>query len=81
MSLVLWGVVAGGLIAWLLGRWLQGVLFEVSTLDPMVHADVAGGMLSVGLLAGLVPALRAATVDPVIALRCDEKDWGILRPT
>jgi putative ABC transport system permease protein len=67
--LLLCGVLAGGLIAWLLSRWLRGMLFEVSTLDPAVYAVAAVGMLAVGLLAGLIPALRAATIDPVIALR------------
>ena len=68
-SLVLFGVLTGGLIAWLLSRWLRGMLFEVSTLDPVVYVVVAAGMLAVGLLAGLIPALRAAKIDPVIALR------------
>ena len=69
MSLIVSGVLAGGLIAWLLGRWLQGLLFEVSTLDPVVYTVVAAGMMVVGLLAGLMPALRASRIDPVVALR------------
>lgn len=70
-SLVLLGVLAGGLIAWLLSRWLRGVLFEVSSVDPVTYMAVAGGMLVVGLLAGLIPAMKAARINPVTALHDD----------
>jgi putative ABC transport system permease protein len=67
--LVLFGMLAGGLVAWSLSRWLQGMLFEISSLDLTTYVAAAVGMMAVGLLAGLVPALRAARIDPVIALR------------
>jgi len=70
-SLVLFGVLAGGLIAWLLSWSLRGMLFEVSTLDPVTYMAVAGGMLVVGLVAGLIPALKAARINPVTALHDD----------
>jgi putative ABC transport system permease protein len=45
------------------------MLFEISSLDLTTYVAAAVGMMAVGLLAGLVPALRAARIDPVIALR------------
>jgi putative ABC transport system permease protein len=68
---VLVGIVAGGLIAWWLSRLIRGMLFEVSVLDPTAYVGVATGMLAVGLVAVLAPALRAARIDPVVALRCE----------
>jgi len=67
--LVVAGLVVGGVIALLLTRSLNQVLFEISAFDPMAYGAVAAVMLVVGILAGLVPAVKAARVDPVIALR------------
>jgi putative ABC transport system permease protein len=70
-ALVAAGIAAGGVIAWFMSRWFGEVLFETSSVDPITYAAVCAGMLVVGLLAGLIPALKASRVDPVVALRCD----------
>jgi ABC-type antimicrobial peptide transport system permease subunit len=67
--LVVAGLAVGGVIALLLSRTLSEVLFETGTFDPVAYIVVACGMLGVGILAGLLPAMRAARVNPVIALR------------
>jgi putative ABC transport system permease protein len=55
--------------AFALRRVLSGLVFEVSTADPLIYGMVAMLMLAVALLACYVPARRAARVDPLIALR------------
>jgi ABC-type antimicrobial peptide transport system permease subunit len=58
-------------LAFLLSRTLRGQLFGVSPADPLVYA---GGVLLIGVvasLAGLLPARRAASVEPMQALRTE----------
>jgi putative ABC transport system permease protein len=57
----------GGALA--LTRVLTSLLFEVSPSDPVVFTAVALLLMSVAVIASLVPALKAASVNPVIALR------------
>ena len=54
-----------------LGGILKGLLFEVRPTDPVIFAAVPLVLLAAALLACLVPARRAAGVDPMIALRAE----------
>ncbi len=58
---------AGG--ALLLTRFLTGMLFGISSLDPLTFLAMAGALLAVTMLACYIPARRASRVDPIIALR------------
>jgi putative ABC transport system permease protein len=59
-----------GLVASLaLTRMLESFLYEVSTTDVMTFILISSLLAGVALVAGLVPARRAARVDPMIALR------------
>ncbi len=51
------------------GRLLEGVLVGVTARDPVTLAVVAVTMLGTAVLAALIPAVRAARVDPAVALR------------
>jgi predicted permease len=62
------GLAAGTLGALLTGRWLQGQLFQVGPRDPLALATVVAVMLLVAAAAALIPARRAAAIDPSRAL-------------
>jgi len=68
MLMVLIGMALGVGGALAAVRLLQTLLFGVSARDPWIYAVVLLGVACVGLLANLVPARRAASVDPMRAL-------------
>lgn len=63
------GLVAGGIGAFFLTTFLKGMVYGVSTEDPIAFAGVIGVLAGVALLASWVPARRAASVDPMNVLR------------
>jgi predicted permease len=65
------GIALGCGFALLSGRLLEGLLVGVSPQDPATLTAVAALLLTVALLAALVPARRAACVDPAEALRAE----------
>ena len=63
---------AGGLVAASLAtRLMSSLLFEVNATDPASFTAAAAGLLAVCALASYVPARRAASVDPITALRAE----------
>jgi ABC-type antimicrobial peptide transport system permease subunit len=67
--LVVTGLVVGIGGALLLSKFLKGMLYGVGTRDPITFAAVPFFLAAVAFVATLVPAWKAARVDPVIALR------------
>jgi predicted permease len=63
------GVALGLTASAALSRMLGAFLFEVAPLQPVVYAAAAALLIGVAFLAALVPAARAARVDPMTSLR------------
>jgi putative ABC transport system permease protein len=61
------GIGIAGALA--LTRLMSTLLFRVQATDPVTFVLVAGVLIAVSLMACLVPARRAAKVDPIVALR------------
>jgi len=71
LALVGVGLSLGLMGAGLGARILRSQLYQVGTLDPLTFGSVAGGFVTVGILAALLPALKATRVDPVRAIQVD----------
>ncbi len=79
LRLILWqglwrvglGIVLGLGPAWLLARAMKQLMFNVTATDPVVLVTAILALGAAGFVASLVPALRAAAVDPLTALRHD----------
>ena len=65
------GLGAGLTGGWWLTRLLSNLLFGVTASDPLTFAAVSIFLVAVAVLASSIPALRAARVDPIQALRCE----------
>jgi hypothetical protein len=68
-ALALAGLAAGSMIAWGMTRVLGSLLFQVAPTDVTTFVAVAVLLSAVAMLASYLPARRAASVDPLIALK------------
>ncbi len=71
LGLASMGIGLGLVLSLASARWIRSLLFGVSPTDPRVLILVAAALLSVAVVACLVPALRATRIDPMRALRSD----------
>jgi ABC-type antimicrobial peptide transport system permease subunit len=65
------GIAAGIAAALFLTRLMEGLLFGVAPRDPLTFVAVSAILLVIAVVASLIPALRAARVDPLEALRSE----------
>jgi putative ABC transport system permease protein len=65
------GIVAGLIGAFAAARLIATLLFEVPARDPVTFATVGGAVLLVALVACSIPAVRAARIDPTLAMRTE----------
>ena len=69
--LVAVGLVLGGVGAWLLSRTAEKFLFQLDAKDPRAFAVAIVSLSLAALIASAIPARRAASVDPMDALRAE----------
>jgi putative ABC transport system permease protein len=67
--LALVGIVIGLAMAIAVTRFMSGLLLGVTATDPATFAGVSVLLLLVAAIAAVIPASRAAKVDPMVALR------------
>ncbi len=65
------GLVPGAIAIVIATRFVEKMLYGVSAFDPLRLAAVTAVLAFVALVAGLLPALRAASIDPIQALRAE----------
>jgi ABC-type antimicrobial peptide transport system permease subunit len=63
------GIATAFALTYLSARLLSGLLFGVNAADPLPFLGTAPALALVGLVASYIPARRAASVDPMVALR------------
>ena len=63
------GLLIGAAAAFLTARVIRGLLYGVTPWDPTTYAVVTVVMAAIGLVACWLPAVRAARIDPAIAMR------------
>ncbi|MBV9574368.1 MAG: ABC transporter permease [Acidobacteriales bacterium] len=71
MKPVFMGALIGLVLALLLTRFMQTLLYGVTAADPLTFSVTVIALMAICVFANLIPALRAARVDPLIALRHD----------
>ena len=69
MGIVLVGILVGVTVAAALTRVAAGLLVNVSATDPVIFSSAAAFLAVVALIAACLPAMRAARIDPNVALR------------
>lgn len=69
VTLVAIGALIGLPLAFAAGRALRGLLFGVTHLDPVIYASGVLILTAVALMAAYLPAGRAASIDPMTAVR------------
>ena len=65
------GVVIGLPIAFAVARLLRSMLFGLTSTDPLASIAALAGIAVVTIVATVLPARRAAAIDPMRALRVD----------
>jgi putative ABC transport system permease protein len=65
------GGTIGLVAAWWLSNSIRTFLFDARPHDPLVYVGAAVVLATSGVIAALIPAVRASRVDPIVALRTE----------
>ena len=71
LALALIGVTVGVPCGVVSSKLIAGMLYGVSSHDPLTFLAVSLVLMTIAAIAGLVPARRAMRLDPIVALRCE----------
>jgi ABC-type antimicrobial peptide transport system permease subunit len=71
LRLTLIGAACGLVTAFVTMRLMSSILFNVSPVDPLTYATITIGVVAVAYLACYLPSRRAATIEPMHALRAE----------
>jgi predicted permease len=71
LILLMWGMLLGAAGLFFATRFVRAMLHGISAYDPLTLVSVAGALLIVTILAALMPALRAARLDPFETLKAE----------
>ena len=71
LALIVAGLIVGLPLAWFTSRLMASMLFKLSPHDSVSFVSAGLGMLLVSLAAALIPARRAASIEPMQALRSE----------
>jgi ABC-type antimicrobial peptide transport system permease subunit len=63
------GIAIGVGAALALGRFLSALLYGVTAADPITIIGASIALLTIGVIAALIPAIRASRADPALVLR------------
>ena len=69
--LALIGLVLGGALGFAVASLMRSLLFGVPAGDPLTYVAIGGLLLAVALIASAIPAIRAARIDPIRALKSE----------
>ncbi len=65
------GMLLGAAASWMLARSMRGLLYGVTSTDPVTFAGMLVVLTAVAAVAGYLPARRASRIDPMLALRAN----------
>jgi predicted permease len=71
LRLLMWGMLLGAAGLFFATRFVRAMLHGISAYDPLTLVSVAGALVIVTILAALMPALRAARLDPFETLKAE----------